>query len=110
MRLIDIDAIPYLLDHVAEKMVVTKDVIESLPTYEVHKIEKSIAVDSEELYYRKRQDEVISFVGNKMVHEMLGDIANYTELRSTTDYRTFMTTVKAIVLVLVPPKSEEAER
>ena len=109
MRLIDADAIPYLLDGVAEKMVVTKDVIDTLPTYEIHKIEKSISVDSEELYHRKQQDEVISFVGNKMVHEMLGDIANYTELRSTTDYRTFTTTVKAIVLVLVPPKSEDDE-
>lgn len=107
MRLIDADAIPYLLDHVAEKMVVTKSEIEEMPTYEVHKIEKSISVDSEELFYRGRQDEVISFVGNKMVHEMLGDIANYTELRSTTDYRTCLTTVKAIVLVLVPPENQK---
>ena len=107
MRLIDVDAIPYLLDRVAEKMVVTKDIIDALPTYEVHKIEKSMAVDNE-MVHRYGHDEMISHIGRSMTREMLNDIANYTELSSTMDYKTDRTIARGCILVVVPPESENA--
>lgn len=106
MRLVDIDAIPYLLDRVAEKMVVTKDVIESLPTYEVHKIEKSVAVDNEAIYQYGHYG-LVSHIGHNMANKMLGDIANYTELTSITDYKTEQTIVKCSISVVVPPEKQK---
>ena len=107
MRLIDADAIPYLLDRVAEKMVVTKDVINTLPTYEVHKIEKHVAIDNE-MVHRYGHDEMISHIGRSMTREMLNDIANYTELSSATDYKTDRTIASGCILVVIPPQSEDA--